>query len=104
MNVSQNSSSFTCYGKTYLDSSKGKIKVQPTAVFSRKKSKTGSRQQHNTSGKRKLELPNRRVTLKKEHNFAKIVKINKTSAKKLVAQCHRQKHILPERKMFYQLL
>ena len=82
MNVSQNSSSLTYYGKTYLDSWKEKIKVQPIAVFSRRKFKNGSRQKQDTSRKRKLELPNRRVTLKWKQNFAKIVKFNKLSAKK----------------------
>ena len=82
MNVSQNSSSLSCYGKTYLDSRRGKIKMQPTSV-SRRTLKNGSRQKQHTSRKRKLELPNRRVTLKREHNFAKIVKCNKPSTKKL---------------------
>ena len=81
MNMSQNSSSLSCYGKTYLDSLRGKIKVQPTAV-SRRMFKNGSRQKQDTSQKRKLELPNRKVTLKREHNFAKVVKFNKPSAKK----------------------
>ena len=55
--------------------------MQPTVV-SRRKLKNGSRQKQDTSRKRKLELPNRRVTLKREHNFAKIVKCNKPWAKK----------------------
>ena len=80
MNVSQNSSLLSCYGKTHLNSLRGKIKVQPTAV-SRRKFKNGSRQKQDTSRKRKLELPNRIVTLKREHNLAKIVKFNKPSAK-----------------------
>ena len=81
MNVSQNSSSLCCYGKTYLDSRRGKFKVQPTGV-SRRNLKYGSRQKQDTSQKKKLVLPNRRVTLKRERNFAKIVKSNKPSAKK----------------------
>ena len=48
MNVSQNSYSLSCYRKTYLDSLRGKIKVQPTAV-SRRKFKNGSRQKQDTS-------------------------------------------------------
>ena len=80
MNVSQNSSLLSCYGKTHLNSLRGIIKVQPTAV-SRRKFKNGSRQKQDTSRKRKLKLPNRRVTLKREHNLAKIVKFNKPSAK-----------------------
>ena len=60
MNVSQNSSSLSYYSKTYLDSGRGKIKVQPTAV-SRRKFKNGSRQKEDTSRKRKLELSNRRT-------------------------------------------
>ena len=79
MNVCQNSSSLSCYGKTYLDSRRAKTKVQPTA-FCRRKFKNGSRQKQDTSRKRKLELPNRRV--KREHNFFKTVKFNKPSAKK----------------------
>ena len=55
--------------------------MQPTAVSGRK-FKNGSRQKQDTSWKKKLELPSRRVTLKREHNFAKIVKFNKPSAKK----------------------
>ena len=81
MNVNQNSSSLSCYGKTYLDSLRGKIKVQPTAV-SRKRLKNGSRQKQDASRKRKLESPNTRVALKTEHNFAKTVKFDKPSAKK----------------------
>ena len=81
MNVSQNSSSLSCYGKTYLDSLRGKFKVLPSAV-SRRKFENGSRQEQDTSRKRKLELPNRRVTLKREHDFAKIVKFNISSTKK----------------------
>ena len=81
MNVSQNSSSLCFHGKTYLDSRRGKIKVQPTGV-SRRNLKYGSRQKQDTSQKKKLVLPNRRVTLKRERNFAKIVKSNKPSAKK----------------------
>ena len=81
MNVNQNSSSLSCYGKTYLDSLRGKIKVQPTAV-SRRRFKNGSRQKQDASRKRKLEPSNRRVALKKEHNFAKTVKFDKQSAKK----------------------
>ena len=81
MNVCQSSSSLTCNGKTYLDSRRGETKVQPNA-FSRREFKNGSRQKQDTSRKRKLELPNRRVTLKREHNFVKTVKLNKPSAKK----------------------
>ena len=81
MNLSQNSSSLSCYGKTYLDSRRGRIKAQPTAV-SRSKLKNSNRQKQDTSRKRKLELRNRRVSLKREHNFAKIVTFNKASAKK----------------------
>ena len=51
MNVSQNSSSLSCYGKTYLDSLRAKIKVQPNAV-SRRKFKNGSRQEQDTTRKR----------------------------------------------------
>ena len=51
LNVSQNSSSLSCYGKTYLDSLRGKIKVQPTAV-SRRKFKNSSRQGQDTTRKR----------------------------------------------------
>ena len=39
-------------------------------------------QKQDTFRKRKLELPNRRVTLKRKHNFAKMVKFNKPSVKK----------------------
>ena len=81
MNVCQSSSSLSCNGKTYLDSRRGETKVQPNA-FSRREFKNGSRQKQDTSRKRKLELPNRRVTLKREHNFVKTVKFNKPSAKK----------------------
>ena len=66
----------------HLDSRKGKIKGQATAVFSKRKFKNDSRQKQDTSRKRKLDLTNRRITLKREHNFAKIVKFNKPSAKK----------------------
>ena len=81
MNVSQRNSSLSCYCKTYLDSRRGKIKVQPTAV-SRSKFKKGSKQKRHATGKRKIEMLNRRFTRKTEHNFVKIVKFNKTSAKK----------------------
>ena len=91
MNMSQISSSLSCYGKTYLGSRRGKIKVQPTA-FSRKNFKNGSRQKQDTSRKRKLELSNRRVALKIKSNFAKIVKLNQ------------QQHIVPERKAICRLL
>ena len=81
MNLSQNNSSLSCYGKTYLDSRRGRIKAQPAAV-SRSKLKNSNRQKQDTSRKRKLELPNRRVSLKREHNFSKIVTFIKASEKK----------------------
>ena len=81
MNLTQNSSSLICYGNTYLNSRKGKIKVQPSAV-SRSNFKNGSRQKQDTSRKRRLELFNRRATPKRELNFANIVKFDKLSAKK----------------------
>ena len=55
--------------------------MQPTSV-SRRKLKNGSRQKEGASRKRKLELTERRVTLKREESFSKRVKINKPSAKK----------------------
>ena len=48
MNVSQNSSSLSFCGKAYLDSLRGKIKAQPTAV-SRRKFKNGSEQEQDTT-------------------------------------------------------
>ena len=56
------------------------MQVQKNTAFSRRKFKNGSRQKQDTSRKRKLELPNRRV--KREHNFVKTVKFNKPLAKK----------------------
>ena len=61
--MSQNSSSLSCCGKTYLDSRRGKIKVQPTAVSIRK-FKNGSRQKQDTSRKSKLELSAEELLLK----------------------------------------
>ena len=93
----------------HLDSRRGKIKVQPTAV-SRRKFKNGGRQKQDTSRKRKLELSSRRLTLKRERSFAKTVKLNKLKSlinhrqKDLVAQCHQQQHILSEREKFCRLL
>ena len=52
MNMSQNNSSLSCYGKMYLDSGREKIKMQPTAA-SRSKFKNGSREKQDTCRKRK---------------------------------------------------
>ena len=81
MNLSQNTSSLSCYGKMFLNASRGKIKVQPTAV-ARRKVKNGSRQKTDTSRKRKLDLPTRKVSTKREHYLSKIIDSNKPSAKK----------------------
>ena len=82
MSMNQNSSLLSCYGKTYLDARKrGKIKVQPAAV-SRRISKNGSRQKQDTNRKRKLELPNRRISTKRDHNLGKLIKLNVPPAKK----------------------
>ena len=70
MNVSQNSSSLSCYGKKYLHSRKGKLKVQPTAV-SRRKFKTGrlcsliNHQQRNLSHN----VTNNNISYKKEKSL-----------------------------------
>ena len=55
--------------------------MQPTAASGRKFKMVAGRSKIPLE-KKKLELPSRRVTLKREHNFAKIVKFNKPSAKK----------------------
>ena len=57
MNLSQNTSSLHCYGKTFLKACRGKIKVQPTAV-ARRKIKNGAHQKTDTCQKRKLDPPN----------------------------------------------
>ena len=74
MKMSQNNSSLSCYGKMYLDSGRGKIKMQPTAA---------SRSSTMEAGRSKIpaEKENESYAIE-EHIIAKIVKFNKPSAKK----------------------
>ena len=82
MGLSQAVSSLCCFGKNFLDVRfKGKIKVQPAAV-SRRRHKNGSRQKVDKSRKRKLELPNRKLTVKREHKLSKLIESDKPPAKK----------------------
>ena len=82
MNVSENTSCLSSYGKMFLNpSARGKIKVQPTAV-ARKKKRNGSRQKQDSSRKRKLELPNRKIDVKRTHCLSKIIDMNQAPAKK----------------------
>ena len=74
MNQNQLISSLYSFGGAFVNRSKGKIRVQPTAV-SRRKSKTGSRSKQST-------LPHRLVTIKRRHNISEAIQNNVQSAKK----------------------
>ena len=77
--LNQKKSALQSFGTTFIGKSRGKIKVQPTAV-SRRVSKIGSRQRQ-SNNKTKV-LPNRRITLKRKHKLSEVVDLNVPSAKK----------------------
>ena len=82
LNLLQNTSCLSSYGKTFLcASARGKIKVQPAAV-ARRKSKNGSRQKQDTSIKKQLNLPIRKQSVKRKHNLSQNVAMNQAPAKK----------------------
>ena len=77
VNVVQNSSALS-----FLNSNKrGKIKVQRAAVAKRV-NKKGRFQKQDNSHRNKLELPKRRIIIKRQHNISKIVGTNEPAAKK----------------------
>ena len=82
LNIGQNATALSCYGKTFCNPTKrGKIKVQPAAV-SRRLKKNGSRQKQDSSRCKKMELPERRITKKREHSISKVIEANQPAAKK----------------------
>ena len=82
MNVSQNSSCLSSYGKMFSKSlARGRIKVQPAAV-SRRRVFNGSRQKQDSSRKRKLDLPHRKQNKKRPHKLSENIANNELPAKK----------------------
>lgn len=77
--TNQRNSALQSFGTVFVGKSKGRIKVQPTAV-SRRVSQIGSRQRQ--SNKRTKPLPERRITLKRKRKLAECVNLNVPSAKK----------------------
>ena len=70
------------FGGVFVNRSRTKIKVQPTAV-SRRKSKIGSRQKQDTSKFKKMNnIPNRIKKNKRKHNLSQIILNNQAPAKK----------------------
>ena len=75
----QRKSALQSFGTVFVGKTRGKIKVQPTAV-SRRKSKNGSRQKQDNAGTKSL--PSRRVTVKRKHSLSQVINENVPSAKK----------------------
>ena len=75
----QRNSALQSFGTVFVGKSRGKNKVQPTAV-SRRVSQIGSRQRQ--SNNKIKALPKRRITLKRKHKLADVVDLNVASAKK----------------------
>ena len=74
MNQNQLISSLHSFGGAFVNHSKSKIRVQPTAL-SRRKSKTGSRSKPSI-------LPHRSISVKRKHDISEAIRTNVPSAKK----------------------
>ena len=72
MNQNQLISSLHSFGGAFVNRSKSKIRVQPTAL-SRRKSKTGSKPSI---------LPHRSISVKRKHDISEAIRTNVPSAKK----------------------